>query len=134
MAPDCSGNTTGPALESTQEFLITYFLTFACVILFVIPFKAYFAQILRKLPQLYTFTGIFVQLFCIGNIIIGLYRAAHECGHFQAPVPKTQDNKRAKDQQPPLAVPPLKDEYLEEINQDKHCSYKVTPPYIHLHL
>ena len=99
MALDCSGNTTGLALKSTQEFLITYFLTFACVILFVIPFKAHFAQILWKLPQLYTFTGIFVQLFCIGNIIIGLYRAAHECRHFQVPVPKTQDNKCAKDQQ-----------------------------------
>ena len=99
MAPDCSGNTKGLALESTQEFLITYFLTFACVILFVIPFKAYFAQILWKLPQLYTFTGIFVQLFRIRNIIIGLYRAARECGHFQAPMPKTQDNKCTKDQQ-----------------------------------
>ena len=99
MAQDCSGNTTGLALESTREFLITYFLTFVCVILFVIPPKAHFALILWKLPQLYTFTGIFVQLFHIGNIIIGLYRAARECGHFQAPVPKTQDNKRSKDQQ-----------------------------------
>ena len=114
MALDCSGNTTGLALESTQEFLITYFLTFACVILFVIPFKVHFAQIFLKLPQLYTFTGIFVQLFCIGNIIIGLYWAARECRHFQLPVPKTQDNKHVKDQQRPLAVPLPKDEYLEE--------------------
>ena len=96
MAPDCSAIL---ALKSTQEFLITYFLTFACVILFVIPFKVHFAQILQKLRQLYTFTSIFVQLFCIGNIIIRLYQAAHECGHFQAPVQKTQDNKCAKDQQ-----------------------------------
>ena len=114
MAPDCSGNTTGLAFESAQEFLITYFLTFACVILFVIPFKVHFAHILQKLPQLYTFTSIFVQFFRVGNIIIGLYRAVHESGHFQAPVPKTQDNKCAKDQQQPLAVPPLKDEYLED--------------------
>ena len=114
MAPDCSDNTTGLAFESTQEFLITYFLTFACVILFVIPFKVHFAHIVRKLPQLYTFTSIFVQPFCIGNIIIELYRAAREWGHFQVPMPKTQDNKGAKDQQRPLAVPPPKDEYLEE--------------------
>ena len=114
MAPDCSGNTTGPALEPTQEFLIMYFLTFARVILFVIPLKAHFAQILPKLPQLYIFTGIFVQRFCIGNIIIGLYWVACECGHFQVPMPKTQDNKCAKDQQQPLSVPLLKDEYLEE--------------------
>ena len=98
MALDCSDNATGPAFKSTQEFFIMYFLTFACVILFVIPFKVHFAHMLQKLPQLYTFTGIFVQLFRIGNII-GLYQAAHECGHFQAPMPKTQDNKCAKDQQ-----------------------------------
>ena len=114
MAPDCSDNTTGPAFELTQEFLITYFLTFACVILFVIPFKVHFAHILQKLPQLYTFTGIFVQPFHIGNIIIGLYWAACECRHFQVPGPKTQENKCAKDQQRPLAVPPSKNEYLEE--------------------
>ena len=85
-----------------------------CVILFVIPFKVHFAQILRKLPQWYTFTSIFVQLFRIGNIIIRLYWAARECGHFQAPMPKTQDNKCAKDQQQPLAVSMPKDKYLEE--------------------
>ena len=88
MAPDCSGNTTGPAFKSTQEFLITYFLTFVCVILFVIPFKVHFAHILWKLLQLYTFNDIFVQTFHIRNIIIGLYWAAHECGHFQVSVPK----------------------------------------------
>ena len=37
MAPDYSVNTKGLALESTAEFLITYILTFGCVILFVIP-------------------------------------------------------------------------------------------------
>ena len=73
-----------------------------------------FCSYLTKLPQLYTFTGIFVQPFHIGNIIIRLYRAAHECGHFQVPRSKTQENKRAKDQQQPLAVPPPKDEYLKE--------------------
>ena len=114
MAPDCSGNTTGPAFEATQEFLITYFLTFACVILFVVPFKVHFAHISWTLFQLHILTGIFVQLFRVRNIIIGLYRAAHECRHFQAPMPKTKDHKCAKDQQRPLSVPPPKDKYLEE--------------------
>ena len=99
MAPDCSGNTTGPAFEATQEFLITYFLTFVCVILFVVPFKVHFAHISWKLLQLHIFTSIFVQPFRVRNIIIGLYQAARECGHFQVPVPKTQDHKHAKDQQ-----------------------------------
>ena len=93
MAPDYSVNTKGPAYESTQEFFITYILTFACAILFVIPFKIHFVHILRNLQQLYIFSGIFVQPLHIGHIIIGLYQAACKTGQFQAPVPKVQDNK-----------------------------------------
>ena len=96
MAPDYSANTKGPEFESTQELLITYILTFACVILFVIPFKIHFVHILRRLRQLYIFTGIFVQPLRIGHIIIELYQAAHETGQFQAPMPKAQDNKPQK--------------------------------------
>ena len=99
MAPDYSGNTKGLAFELTREFLITYILTFACVILFMIPFKVHFVHILWRLRQLYTFTGIFVQPLRIANIIIGLYQAAHETGQFQAPMPKAQENKPEKDQQ-----------------------------------
>ena len=109
MAPDCSRNTTGLAFVVTQEFLVTYCLTFVFLILFVVLFRVHFVDISQKLLQLYIFTGIFVKTFCIWNIIIGLYRAARECGHFQVPVPKLQ-----KDKQQLQSVPPPKDEYLEE--------------------
>ena len=99
MAPNYSVNTKGLAFELTQEFLITYILTFACAILFVIPFKIHFVHILRRLHQLYIFTGIFVQPLHIGHIIIKLYRAARKTGQFQAPMSKAQDNKPKKDQQ-----------------------------------
>ena len=99
MALDYSVNTKGPAFELTWEFLITYILTFAGVILFVIPFKIHFVHILWNLRQLYIFTGIFVQPLRIGHIIIRLYQAACETGQFQAPMPKAQDNKPKKDQQ-----------------------------------
>ena len=114
MAPDCSGNTKGPAFEATQEFIITYCLTLVCFILFVVLFKVHFMNISQKLLRFHLFTGIFVQTFCIRNIIIGLYWAAHECGHFQVPVPQTQDYNHVKDQHQLLSVPPPKDEYLEE--------------------
>ena len=97
MAPDYSGSTKGLAFKSTREFLITYILTFACVILFVIPFKVHFVHILRRLLELYTFTDIFVQPLHIANIIIGLYRAAHETGQSEVPMPKAQNNKPKKD-------------------------------------
>ena len=85
-----------------------------CFTLFVVPFRVHFVDILWKLLKLHIFTSIFLQTFCIWNIIIRLYRAARECGHFQAPVPKSQKNKCAEDQQLLLSVPPPKDEYLEE--------------------
>ena len=93
MAPDYSVNTKGPASEATQKFIITYILTFVCIVLFAIPFKIYFAHILWNLHQLHIFIGIFVQPLHIGHIIIELYQAALEMGQFQVPVPKTQDKK-----------------------------------------
>ena len=104
MAPDKSVNTKGPAFEATREFIITYILTFACIILIVIPFKIHFAHILWNLRQLHIFVGIFVQPLHIGHIIIGLYQAAHETGQFQAPTSKTQDKKFKQHQIRPLLV------------------------------
>ena len=117
MALDCSGNTTGLAFVATQKLLITYCLTFVCFILFVILFKVHFVDISQKLLRLHIFTGIFVQTFRVWNIIIRLYQAARECGHFQAPVPKSQKVNHTEDQQLLLSVPPPKDEYLEEAQQ-----------------
>ena len=106
MAPDYSVNTKGLAFELTWEFLITYILTFACFIFFVIHFKINFAHILQSLCQLYIFFGIFVQPLCIGHIIIRLYQAARETGQFQAPAPKAQDKKLKKHQIQTLSVLP----------------------------
>ena len=75
------------------------------------------AYISWKLLLLHIFTGIFVQTFRVWNIIIGLYQAARECGHFQAPMPKSQKVKCAEDKQLLLSAPPPKDEYLEEAQQ-----------------
>ena len=119
MAPNYSVNTKGPVFQSTREFLITYILTFACIILFVIPFKIHFVHILRNLCQLYILTSIFVQPLHIRHIIIGLYRTAHKTGQFQVPMPKAQDNKPKKYQQQPLSVLPPQDMYLNE-NQARH--------------
>ena len=134
MAPDCSGNTTGPTFDATQESIVTYCLTLACFILFVVPFRVHFVDILWKLLRLRIFTGIFVQTFCIWNIIIGLYWVAHECKHFQAPVPKTQNDKRPQDQQLPLSVPPPKDKYLEEAQPRQTLVIEADSSYLHLHL
>ena len=119
MALDCSCNTTGPAFIATQEFLVTYCLTFVFFILFVVPFRVHFVDISRKLLHLNIFTSIFVKTFCVWNIIIRLYWVACEWGHFQAPMPKSQKDKCAQHQWLLQSLPPPKDEYLEEAQPRK---------------
>ena len=53
-----------------------------------------------------------MKIFCIWNIIIGLYWVAHQCGHSQAPVPKLKRDKRELNQEPLQSALPLIDEYL----------------------
>ena len=119
MAPDYSGNTNGLASEATQEFIITYTLTFACIVLFAIPFKIHFAHILWNLRQLHILIGIFVQPLHIRHIILGLYWATCETEQFQVPAPKTQAKKLKPHQIQPLLVLPPRDEHLKE-NQARH--------------
>ena len=119
MAPDYSVNTKGPAIEETREFIITYILTFMFIVLFEIPLKTYFIYILWSLCQLYVLVSIFLQPLCIGHKIIGLYRAAREAGKFQAPTPKTQEEKLKRHQIRLLSVLPPQDVYFKE-NQARH--------------
>ena len=112
MAPDCGRNTTGPAFTTTQEFFVTYCITFTFLLLFLVPFRVQLVNILRKLLCFNIFTGIFMKIFCIWNIIIGLYRVARQCAHSQAPMPKLKRGKRELNQQPlQSALPPI-DKYL----------------------
>ena len=113
MAPDCTRNTTGPAFIVTQEFLVTYCITFVYFLLCVIPFRVQLVDTLHKLLRFDIFTGIFVKIFRVWNIILGLYWVAHECGHSQAPKPKLHKEKREQDQQPLQSALPLKDEYRQ---------------------
>ena len=119
MAPDYNVNTKGLATEEIREFIITHILTFMFIVLFVVPFKTYFIYILRNLHQLYVLVGIFLQPLCIGHKIIGLYRAAHEAGKFQAPTPRTQEKKFKRHQIRLLSVSPPQDVYFKE-NQARH--------------
>ena len=107
MAPDCGHNTTGPAFIATQEFFVMYCITFVFFLLCVVPFRVQLVDTLRKLLRFNILTHIFMKIFCIWNIILGLYWVACECGHSQAPVLKLQ-----KEKQPLQSAPPPKDEYL----------------------
>ena len=67
---------------------------------------------LHKLLHFDIFTGIFVKIFCVWNIILGLYRVARECRHSQAPELKLHKEKHEQDQQPLQSALPPKDKYL----------------------
>ena len=112
MAPDCGHNTTGLAFTATQEFFVTYCITFTLLLLFLVPFRVQLVDILRKLLCFDIFIGIFMKIFCVWNIILGLYQVVRECGHSQAPAPKLQKKKHEQNQQPRQSAPPPKDEYL----------------------
>ena len=112
MALDCGHNTTGLAFTATQEFFAMYCITFTLLLLFLVPFRVQLVDILRKLLCFNTFIGIFMKIFCVWNIILGLYKVVRECGHSQASMLKLQKEKCEQDQQPLQSAPPPKDEYL----------------------
>ena len=116
MAPDYGLNTTGPAITTAQEFFVTYCINFTFLLLFLVPFRVQLVDNLHKLLYFNIFTGIFMKIFCIWNIIIGLYQVVHQCGHFQAPVLKLKREKRELNQQPLQSALPLIDEYLVGIH------------------
>ena len=80
----------------------------------MVPFSVQIVDILHKLHHFDIFTGIFVKILYIGNIILELYQAACECGHSQAPEPKLHKDKHEQDQQPLQSALPPKDKYLVE--------------------
>ena len=112
MAPDCTHNTTGPAFIETQEFFVTYCITFVFFLLCMVPFRVQVVNISHKLLRFNIFTGIFMKILCIWNIILGLYRVVRECGHSQVPMLKLHKERCEQDQQPLQSAPPLKDKYL----------------------
>ena len=78
----------------------------------MVPFRVQLVNTLRKLLHLDIFTSIFMKIFCVWNIILGLYWVVHECGHSQVPELKLHKEKCEQDQQPLQSALPLKDEYL----------------------
>ena len=118
MAPDCKFNTTGPAITPAQEFFVTYCITFAFLLLCVVPFWVQLVTGCDTLHKLYffnIFTGVFVKIFCNWNIITGLYWVACQSGHFQASVLKIKRDKCELNQQSLQSAPPLIDEYIAGI-------------------
>ena len=117
MALDCGLNITGPAITTAQGFFVTYCITFTFLLLCLVPFQVQLVSgcdNLHKLHCFNIFTSVLVKIFCIWNIITGLYRVAHQCGHFPAPVLKLKRDKCKLNQKLIQSAPPI-DEYTTGI-------------------
>ena len=117
MAPDCGPNTTGLANTTAQEFFLTYCITFTFLLLCLVPFQVHLVTSCDNLQKLHCFnifTGFFVKIFCIWNIITGLYRVVRQCGHSPAPMPKFKRDKHELNHKPTKIAPPI-DEYTAGI-------------------
>ena len=117
MAPDCGFNITGLAITTAQGFFVMYCITFTFLLLCLVPFWVQLVTGCDKLHKLHCFnifTGAFEKIFCIWNIITGLYWVAHQCGHLQAHMPKIRRDKRELSQKPIQSAPPI-DEYTTGI-------------------
>ena len=112
MALGCTRNTTGLAFIATQEFFVTYCISFVFFLLCMVPFRVQLVDISCKLLCFDIFTGIFMKILCVWNIILGLYLVTCECGHTQAPMPKLHKEKCEQGQHPLQSALPPKDEYL----------------------
>ena len=117
MAPDCGLNITGLAINTAQEIFVTYCITFTFLLLCLVPFQVQLVTScdnLHKLQCFNIFTSVFVKIFCIWNIITGLYQVTHQCGHSPAPMPILKRDKHKLNHKPIQSVPP-KDEYITGI-------------------
>ena len=117
MALDCGFNITGLAITTAQGFFVTYCITFTFLLLCLVPFWVQLVIGCGNLCKLHCFnifTSVFVKIFCIWNIITGLYQVACQCGHLQAPVLKLKRYKRELNQKPIQSAPPI-DEYTTGI-------------------
>ena len=114
MVLDCGSNITGLAIDTARGFFVTYCITFVFLLLCLVPFQVQLVtgcDNLHKLHIFNIFTGVSVKIFCVVNIITGLYWVAHQCGHFQAHLPKLKRDKHELNQKPIQSAPPT-DEYI----------------------
>ena len=117
MAPDCGLNTTGLANTTAQEFFVIYCITFTFLLLCLVPFWVHLVTSCDNLWKLHCFnifTSVFVKIFCIWNIITGLYQVTRQCGHSPAPVPKLKRDKHELNHKLTQIAPPI-DEYTAGI-------------------
>ena len=105
MAPDCIFNMMGLANYTVQGFFVTNFITFAFLILCLVPFHVQLItacdKLCDKLCKLYFsryFTSILKNIFSGLQTVIELYRVACQCRQLYVPEQKLKRNNQGFNQ------------------------------------
>ena len=117
-------------LLNQNTTFVTYCITVTFLLLCLVPFRVQLVtgcDNLCKLLCFNIFTSVFVKIFCIWNMITGLYQVACQCGHFPAPVPKLKRDKHELNHKPIQLAPP-KDEYTTGIQTRSTLVLDDDPP------
>ena len=83
------------------------------LLLCLVPFQVQLVTVCDNLCKLHFFNifmGVFTKILRVLNIATGLYWVAHQCRHFQVPMPKLRRDKHELNQKLTQSAPPI-DEY-----------------------
>ena len=105
MALDCIFNMMGPANNTVQGFFVTNFITFAFLILCLVPFHVQLITVCDKLHDKLCklcfskfFNNIFKNIFYGLQTTIELYSVACQCRQFYVPEQKVKRNQQRLNQ------------------------------------
>ena len=109
MAPDHTFIYTGLAHHNFNGSFVTHFIFTAFLLLFTIPIWVQMVTICDRLHFYRWFSVLFKKLYCILQVVWGLYQLPHECHQLQKPVCQLQKTTPRPSQQL-VQTSPLLDE------------------------
>ena len=109
MALDHTFNLTGPAHHNSDGSFVTHLIFTTILLLFTIPIQVQVVTICDRLHFYRRFSVLFKKLYCILQVVWGLYPLARECHQLQKPACQLQKTVPRPSQQL-VQTSPLLDE------------------------
>ena len=107
MALDHTFNYTGLAHHNFDGSFVTHFIFTTFLLLFTIPIWVQVVTICDRLHFYRWFSVLFKKLYCILQVVWGLYWLARECHQLQKPACQLQKTTLRPSQQVVQTSPPL---------------------------
>ena len=107
MAPDCISNYTGLAYHDFHRLFITNFILTAFLLLCMIPLQVQLVTICDRLHFYKHFNVTFKNLYCVFQIVCGLYWVARQCHQLHVPEHRLKKTTQRSNQQLTETSPPI---------------------------